>query len=142
MKNVADPRLDMLYLYQKKNIIDWKTQLQKHVALSSAEAEYVALSRVCREIVSIKALANELFDFSAKPIVYEDNRAAIKLSKTEEVKTFKHLVHVKYHYVRNLYLDKVIKIKWVPTAEQLADFFTKAQPAPKFLVNRNIIMNI
>ena len=29
------------------NLVDWKTQLQKHVALSSAEAEYVALSRVC-----------------------------------------------------------------------------------------------
>ena len=80
-------------IFISKNLIDWKTQLQKHVALSSAEAEYVALSRVCREIVSIQALAKELFDFNAKPIIYEDNRAAIKLSKTEEAKTFRHLVH-------------------------------------------------
>ena len=97
------------------NLVDWKTQLQKHVALSSAEAEYVALSRVCREIVSIQALSNELFEYQGKPIIYEDNRAAIKLSKTEEAKTFRHLVQVKYHYVRKLYSDGIIKIKWVGT---------------------------
>ena len=124
------------------NLVDWKTQLQKHVALSSAEAEYVALSRVCWEIVSIQALSNELFEYQGKPIIYEDNRAAIKLSKTEEAKTFRHLVQVKYHYVQKLYNDGVIKLKWVPTMEQLADFFTKAQPAPQFIPNQNIIMNI
>ena len=69
-----------------------ETKLQKHISLSSSEAEYVAMSRVCQEIVSIQTLARELFMFHAMPIVFEDNRAAIKCAKTEEATTFKHLV--------------------------------------------------
>ena len=74
--------------------------------------------------------------------MYEDNRAAKKVAKTEESKTFRHLVHLHHHYVRQLYKNGQIEIKWVSTDEQLGDFFTKAQPTPNFLINQNILMNI
>ena len=124
------------------NLVDWKTLLQKHVSLSSAEAEYVAMSRVCREIVSIQALCKILFNYNIKPTIYEDNRAAKKVAQTEESQTFRHLVDLHYHYVRQLYKEGKIDIEWINTDDQLGDFFTKAQPAPKFIPNRNKLMNI
>jgi len=50
-------------------IVCWQSRLQKTVALSSTEAEYMALSDTCRQIMWMKSLFEELgFPFGAVPI--------------------------------------------------------------------------
>lgn len=56
------------------------------------------------------------------PILYEDNQAAIRLANTEDSKTLKHIVKLYYWKWK----PRIIMIlEWVPTNEQLADFFYK-----------------
>jgi len=50
-------------------IVCWQSRLQKMVTLSSTEAEYMALSDTCRQIMWMKSLFEELgFPFGTVPI--------------------------------------------------------------------------
>jgi len=120
--------------------VAWKTQLQRQVALSSAESEYVAMSQACKEIISIQALATRLGRVTKIPRLYEDNRASIKLAITEESQTLRHLVKLSYHYVRQLSSERRIEIQWISTKQQIGDFFTKALAREQFEKFRNKLM--
>src|SRR6266576_6688813 len=66
------------------DIVFWCSNKQQYVALSSAEAEYVAMSEGCKEVVATVGLLENLFKFNFKPaILYEDNTSAMALAKSE-----------------------------------------------------------
>ncbi len=66
--------------------ISWKSQKQRCVALSTAEAEYVALASAAQESVWLKQLISELTnnDTSEKILIYEDNQSAIAMAKNAQ----------------------------------------------------------
>jgi hypothetical protein len=114
------------------DIIYWRTKRQSHVALSSAESEYLAMSLACKELVCLREMCTRLLRLQIIPILYEDNNAAIKIATSDESQTLKHIVKLCYHYVRLEVSRGNVIIKWVPTNEQLADGFTKALGTQKF----------
>jgi hypothetical protein len=84
--------------------VSWTSQLQKSVALSTTEAEFVAASEGAKELVWLTRL---LFEISEKkhgvPSLFVDNASAIKLVKNQEFhKRSKH-IEVKYYFVRELF---------------------------------------
>jgi len=83
--------------------------------------------------VAFKTLLAFLFKLETTPIIYKDNHTAIALAKSLEAKSLKHVVHLCFHYVRFEDLHKNVELKWVTSGDQVADVFTKALPAPKFL---------
>lgn len=114
------------------NLIFWKSKKQATVALSSCEAEYVALSNCVTECIFIKQLLENLLDFNIKPIViYEDNMSCIKVSTTLETKRSKH-IDIRHHFVRDCIENNTIVLKYIPTDSQVADMMTKALPCVKF----------
>ncbi len=80
--------------------IIWKTKRQTHVALSSAEAEFMSMSMAARELVNVREKLKRLFKLDKLPIMYEDNKAAIAIVKSKESKALKHIVNLCYHCVR------------------------------------------
>lgn len=64
-----------------QSIISWASELQKCVALSTAEAEYIAASEASREIIWLQRLLDELIERSQheKPVLFVDNQSAVKL---------------------------------------------------------------
>ena len=66
--------------------ISWRSKKQRTVALSSTEAEYMALSEATQEAVWLKAFMRELGEDTGNSAltVYEDNQGAIALTKTPE----------------------------------------------------------
>ncbi|CAB0001759.1 unnamed protein product, partial [Nesidiocoris tenuis] len=99
--------------------IMWRSKRQRHVALSSTEAEYVAMSSACRELAYIRTMCRTLLKSSLIPIVYEDNAPAIRLAETEDSNTFKHFVKIAFHYVREELENGNISIEWIPSEQQL-----------------------
>ncbi len=81
------------------DLLSWRTKKQSHIALSSAEAEYIAMSLACKELASTREMMRCLLQVRVTPIIYEDNRAAIELAVTDESRTLKHIVKLCYHYV-------------------------------------------
>lgn len=119
------------------NIIEWKTQKQSVVALSSAESEYLSLSSCIRECLFLGQMLSEILNYDLFPInVYEDNQSCIKMASTMETKRTKH-IDVRHHFIREYVEQEKIILHYIPTEEQQADILTKALPNPKFKVFRN-----
>ena len=121
-------------------LISWRTSKQKCVALSTAEAEYVALAAASQEAVWLRQLLKDLKFGSDDPLVVnEDNQSAICIAKNpkDHAKT-KH-IQIKYHFVRDLIQQNVLVLKYCPTEEMLADVFTKPLPKTQFEKLRNMM---
>jgi len=71
--------------------VSWTTRKQPTVALSSTEAEYVALASAVTELIWLKGLMHDLDIHIEEPIiVYEDNQSCIHLLDKWEHRGLKH----------------------------------------------------
>jgi len=90
----------------------WVSKLQTEIALSTTEAEYIALSQaLLKELGKICAL--DFGDIIAHSTIFEDNKGCVEL------------VAIKYHHFREHVHKGLIKVEWIDTKNQLADIFTK-----------------
>ena len=106
--------------------ISWCSRLQSHVALSSTEAEYYAITDAVQETLWLRSLLNELgFPQNDATEVYEDNKGARDLSKNPIYQKRTRHIEIKYHFVRAHIDNGVIRIVSVGSSNQLADFLTK-----------------
>jgi hypothetical protein len=118
--------------------ISWRSKKQRTVALSSTEAEYMALSEATQEAVWLKAFMRELGEDAGDGAltVYEDNQGAIALAKNPEFhKRTKH-IDIRYHFVREKVEDGQVMLQYCPTQDMLADLMTKPISAPQFVALR------
>jgi len=118
------------------NLISWGVSLQKSVALSSTEAEYMALTECSKEVIYLQNTVDELnkalkLEIPADiPVIMEDNQGAIKLGHNAEFhKRTKH-IDIKYHYIRELVENNKLRIIYINTKNQLADPLTKITAGP------------
>uniref|UniRef100_H3GB36 Reverse transcriptase Ty1/copia-type domain-containing protein n=2 Tax=Phytophthora ramorum TaxID=164328 RepID=H3GB36_PHYRM len=118
--------------------ISWRSKKQRTVALSSTEAEYMALSEATQEAVWLKVFLCELGEMASDEAVkiYEDNQGSIALAKNPQFhKRTKH-IDIRYHFVREKVEDGQVVLQYVSTTDMLADMMTKAIPATQFSVLR------
>ena len=112
-------------------LVSWYSHTQPVVALSTAESEYIGLTDTAKEIVWFKLFMHELGYSQSKVVIYEDNEAAIKITKNPQYhKRTKH-IQVRYHYIRDQLRDGVFQLEYIPTEHQLADMFTKGLYGPR-----------
>jgi len=114
--------------------IYWKSKLQTELALSTAEAEYIALSMALREVIPLMRMMEELKDsfpqlYVDKPgffcKVWEDNQACLAMATTSKFSPRTKHIALKYHHFRSFVERKRIRINYVDTLRQQADIFTK-----------------
>jgi len=113
--------------------VSWLSKKQAIVALSTTEAEYVALCSATQEAVWLRRLLNELETVSDKPtVLMEDNQGAIAISQNpvEHART-KH-IDVRYHFVREAVQQGLVELKYCSSCEMVADLLTKPLPAGQF----------
>jgi hypothetical protein len=111
------------------NLISWSSRRQKVVSLSSTEAEYYAMTASAMEAKWLRSMLNELgFPQWAATLLYGDNQGCLHLSKhvTNHQRT-KH-IDIKHHFIRDLVLDNVISLLYIPTEDMIADVMTKGLP--------------
>ena len=110
-----------------------ETKRQPTVALSSTEAEYMAVSNATCEAIWIRKLLKDLDVTICGPVIlFEDNQGAIHLSSSQELhKRSKH-IDTKHHFVREKVKEGLIELKYIPTSNQLADLLTKGLGNERF----------
>ena len=107
-------------------LISWKSRGQKTVTLSSSEAEYVAVSEVCTEILFIKTITDFLgLEISLPITVLCDNIGAIYIANNPKNNGRTKHINVKYHFIREYVVDGTVQINFVRSEDNLADPFTK-----------------
>jgi len=112
--------------------ITWKSKKQTTIALSSTEAEYVALSEAAREACWIRNLYEELgFPQDLPTIIKGDNDGSIAMAKNQQFHNRSKHIAIRWHWVRDLVDEKLIDIQTCRDPQQTADVLTKALPRPK-----------
>lgn len=106
-------------------LISWATKKQNSVALSTAEAEYVAVASCCAHLLWIK---QQLEDYGVVteciPIMC-DNISALNMAKNPvHHKRTKH-IDVRHHFLRDNVEKGNISVNFCKTEDQVADIFTK-----------------
>jgi hypothetical protein len=124
--------------------------LQTEIALSTTEAEYIALSQAIRELLPMRELFQEIgsslklkcaIPTILHSTVFEDNNGALSLATSPKISPRTKHIAVKYHHFRSkIGVDKGIIIQRVDTTEQKADIFTKGLGAQQFDCIRCLVM--
>jgi hypothetical protein len=123
------------------NLVSWQTKKQTTVAQSSAEAEYMAINDVAREVMWIRMILTELNVKIVTPtVIYVDNQPAIRISENSSDHARSKHIDIKHYYIRDLIKDGSIHLEWISTHDQLADIFTKALGVTAFTSLRDRLM--
>jgi hypothetical protein len=117
--------------------VTWKSKKQTVIALSSTEAEYVALSEAGREACWLRNLYGELgFPQGAPTIIKGDNEGSVILTKNPQFHQRSKHIAIRHHWVRDLVKTNVLDIQDCRDPEQTADVLTKALLRPKHAQHR------
>jgi len=105
--------------------VAWKSVRQRVVALSSCEAEYIAMAELAKELLWLRNLLADLGLVQGPTIVYCDNKSAIATALHTSVKARSKHIDTRHHFLRQLVEDKTIEVVYAPTTSMLADCLTK-----------------
>ena len=138
-------------LNEKGPSISWKCSKQRVIALSSCEAEYVALTEATKEAKFLRQLLADIQGHTANGVktynlnqgtavrLYADNQGAIALAKNPVHHQRTKHIDIKYHFIRFAVEEGSIDLKYIPSADNIADQFTK--PLSQFkLADLSMIM--
>ena len=126
-----------------KGVIYGTSRRQKLNTNSSTEAELVGVSDVMPQVLWTRYFLEAQGCAVSDSIVYQDNQSAILMEKNGRASSSKRTRHIniRYFFVTNRVASGEIKIKYCPTLEMLADYFTKPLQGSQFKAFRNRIMN-
>lgn len=124
-------------MFLTNGAVAWESRKQSVVALSSMEAEYVALCQGAKEVIFTRSLLREMgfAEYVREPTsIYCDNQGANFMVRNPAVhKRSKH-IDIKYHYIRDKYNEGSVDVEYIPSEENAADIFTKVLMKQKHVV--------
>ena len=119
--------------------VSWQSRLQKAVALSTTEAEYMAAAEAGKEIVWMKEFISELGIRQEEFRLYCDNQSAIHLAKNAAYHSRTKHIQRRYHWIRERVEEGEFAVVKVHTDENGSDMLTKVLSAEKLSVCRQRI---
>ena len=143
--------------------------MQTEIALSTTEAEYVALSQSLREVIPMMALLEEAMahgvplpksgakanvrcsaflqertlttnDSTPHCVVHEDNMGALEMARLHKMRPRTKHINIKYHHFREQVDQGRISVMHVDTKDQRADALTKPLAEQPFVYLRHLFM--
>ena len=112
--------------------VSWSSKKQPTTALSSTEAEYMALTHATTNAIWLRSFLSELHlpqrDSTA---IKSDNLSAIALTQNSQFHARTKHIDIQHHFVRERTEANEIEVTFCPTNEMAADILTKALPRPK-----------
>ncbi len=114
--------------------ISWASKLQSQIAMSTTEAEYIAISQALHDVIPIMGLLQKMREQDFKVLctepylyrkVFEDNSGALKLARLPNLCPRTKHSNVSYHHFCEHVQKGHIKLFPIDTKEQIADTLTK-----------------
>lgn len=109
--------------------VAWQSKLQKLVATSTCESEYIAAAEACKEAIFLGPMLEELgYPEGESPVALNiDNQAAMRLATNPTNHNATKHIRMRFHFVRQLASEtNEIQLRWIDTKGQAADPLTKA----------------
>ena len=115
--------------------VSWSSKAQTTPALSSMEAKYVSTTHAAQEAIYLCTLLSDIgFPPSSPTKLWCDNQSAISLTKSPIAHSWLKHIDIQHHFIWSTISEGHIKVKWIPTTDQVADILTK--PLPWMTLNR------
>ena len=137
-------------IFYAKCLLLCQSKLQTEIALSTTEAEFIALSQSSREVIHLMSIIDEAKSYGVpirssatqvKCTLFEDNTGAVEIANVPRIRPRTKHINVKYwHFIKWVETSRLI-IKHVGTDQQLADIWTKPLDERLFEHFRNLIMH-
>ena len=105
--------------------VGWKSKTMKTIALSSCEAEFMALTEVCREVMWMCRFFDEIGLKYSMPEVYSDSSSALNWAEDPIQHQRNKHVEIKYYYVRDMVAKGNVKTFKISSANNVSDIMTK-----------------
>lgn len=105
--------------------VSWESRKQKTVALSSTEAEYMALCEGAKEAKFIRSFLYECLGKLLPVTLYNDSQSAQKICNSQINHSRSKHIDIRHHYVRQIVKDKIVKLEYLSTENMPADVLTK-----------------
>ncbi|KAM1487717.1 hypothetical protein ACFX2I_001756 [Malus domestica] len=105
--------------------VSWQSKLQKCVALSTTEAEYIAATEACKELLWLKQFLQELGLKQSDYGIYCDSQSALDLSKNTTYHSRTKHIDIRYHWIRDAIENKLLQLKKIHTDNNSSDMLTK-----------------
>jgi hypothetical protein len=117
---------------------------QKLVARSSTESDLIGVHDVMPQVIWTFHFLNAQGQNAVENVVYQDNKSLLLLEKNGRQSCGKRTRHIdiRYFFVKDRVYQGEVCLEYCPTADKLADFFTKPLQGNLFYKFRDRIMNI
>ena len=112
--------------------VSWKATLQATVALSTTEAEYMAVTEAIKEAIWLRGLLGELSMDHGVTVVHCDSQSAIHLTKDSMYHERTKHIDVRYHFIKEIIAQGNIQVLKIGTEDNPADMLTKPLCVGKF----------
>ncbi|RVW55595.1 Retrovirus-related Pol polyprotein from transposon RE2 [Vitis vinifera] len=120
------------------NLISWQSKKQHTVSRSSIEAEYRSLVDLVAEITWLRSLLSELqLPLAKPPLVWCDNISTVLLYANPVLHARTKHIELDLYFVCENVIRKEVEVRHVPSADQLADVFTKTVFSTQFIEFRH-----
>jgi len=119
--------------YMGSRLVSWFSTKQSSIALSTSPEEYVVVASCFTELLWVMHTLQDIqIKFSPSISILCDNTSAISISINPVMHSKTEHIPIKYHFLREQVLEKMVKLEYVPLKEQVADIFTKPLPWESF----------
>lgn len=120
------------------NLISWSARKQATVSCSSTKAEYKAMANATAEIMWVHKLLDEMGISHPKAArLWCDNIGAKYLSENPMFHARTKHIEIDFHFVREQVNVKQLDVRFISSADQVADGFTKPLPTRQLAQFRN-----
>jgi hypothetical protein len=111
--------------FMGNRLVSWQCKKQQSVSLSTCEAEYIAASSCCSQVLWIQQQLRDYgLNFSQTPIMVDNNSAISITNNPVQHSRTKH-IDIRHHFIRDCAEKHLIDVVRVDTDDNLADLFTK-----------------
>jgi hypothetical protein len=107
--------------------VTWSSKKQPTVALSTTEAEYMAITQATKEAIWLQSLLEQLDFRKSKEVttIYDDNQGCVALTKNSVHHARTKHIDIQHHFVREKVENKEVTIEYCDTNNMTADILTK-----------------
>jgi hypothetical protein len=120
-------------IFLGSNLISWSSKKHANVFRSSTETEYRSLAMATTELLWLQSLLSELgIKPTSPPVLWCDNLDATFLAANPVLHAITKHIEINFHSIRDQIAQKRLAVKFISSAYQLGDIFTKSLASDRF----------
>ncbi len=112
-------------------LVSWASKKQSTIALSTTEAEMVAISEALRELLWLSNLCESFEVHNIDLKLYTDNQPALSIAHKPGFNGQTKHMDIKYLHIQDVLEKKLLTLEYCPTQKMVADIMTKSMPKNK-----------